>query len=686
MNKKVEVIQEGKNDCAAACLLSIIKYHGGNLDIESIKEIINTNRNGTNAYDLIEGSKRIGFDACGKKITFDNLIKEKNILPLIAHTKKHNMYHFVVIYKIDFKKNKILIMDPTIGLTYVSFNTFEKSFLNTILIFSIVKDLPKIKKENKLFKLIIESILKKKKEIIILSILSLLTFIFTIIDTFYYKILFDNKINERNIYYKYLILFIIILIIKNIIMFYRNKKRIKIDDILDKSINEYSLNKIFSLPYSYYKNKSTGEVVSRINDLEILKNLLSNLILNTFVNIFLIIISFIIIFIINKELVIISLIIIFSYFLIIKIFNTKYITHIRILSEEKGYYNELLTESIDNIESISNLNIIKDRLKVLNENYNTMLDLNKKISNLVNKENFLKNIIYEMGLIIIITIGMILVKNNKLNIGDLLLFYMLINFFISSIKELFDKHLEITFTLKKIERVNSLFISEEKNKETNNKIEGNIIVKNLNFTYGKDIKVLNNKNLIIKKGEKVLITGKSGCGKSTLIKIILKYLNNYKGEVFIGNKNLLSIDKSIINNSFNYIGQNERLFTDSFKNNITLNREVTEYEYEKILNTCELKTIRDKRKLKNDFMIEESGFNLSGGERQRIILARALIKKANFIIIDEALSEVNISVEEKIIKNIFESYKDKTIIYITHKKEIKRLFNRVYNLERSIYE
>ena len=156
--------------------------------------------------------------------------------------------------------------------------------------------------------------------------------------------------------------------------------------------------------------------------------------------------------------------------------------------------------------------------------------------------------------------------------------------------------------------------------------------------------------------------------------------------VLIGNKNLLSIDKSIINNSFNYIGQNEKLFTNTLKNNITLNRDITEYEYNKILNICNLKEVRDKRKLKDDFLIEESGFNLSGGERQRIILARALLKQTNYIIIDEALSEVNINIEEKIIKNLFNYYKDKTIIYISHKEEIKRLFSRVYNLERSMYE
>ena len=92
------------------------------------------------------------------------------------------------------------------------------------------------------------------------------------------------------------------------------------------------------------------------------------------------------------------------------------------------------------------------------------------------------------------------------------------------------------------------------------------------------------------------------------------------------------------------------------------------------------------RKNNDDFLIEESGFNLSGGEKQRIILARALLKHSNYIIIDEALSEVDVEIEKKIIKNINEYFKEKTIIYVSHKEEIQNLFKISYDVERRIYE
>lgn len=82
-------------------------------------------------------------------------------------------------------------------------------------------------------------------------------------------------------------------------------------------------------------------------------------------------------------------------------------------------------------------------------------------------------------------------------------------------------------------------------------------------------------------------------------------------------------------------------------------------------------------------IIEEDGFNISGGERQKIILARSILKDSEFIILDEALSEVGVEEEKEIIKKLFSYFKEKTIIYISHKKEIISMFKDKYKLERS---
>ena len=161
-----------------------------------------------------------------------------------------------------------------------------------------------------------------------------------------------------------------------------------------------------------------------------------------------------------------------------------------------------------------------------------------------------------------------------------------------------------------------------------------------------------------------IILGPSGVGKSTLLKKIKGYYS--------------SNDEDII-----YISQNEILFTDTIYNNILIANKNKE-DLDKVIDICELKGVIESRKLKGNSLIEENGYNLSGGEKQRIILARSIIKRPKLLLIDEGLSEVNIDLERKILKNIMNSYKDMIIVFVSHRKENIDLFDKVIDLERTI--
>lgn len=683
MKRKLVVLQEDKNDCAAASLLSIIRYYDGNLDLEYIRNLIHTSKNGTTAYDLINGSKEIGFYSFAKKISFSELIKESTFLPFIAHIKKNNMFHFVVIYKLDNIKNKILYMDPGIGFVTENYKTFETKYLKTLIYFSKVKDLPKIKKDNKILKIVLTSLFSNKKHLILLSILSFITFIFSLLDSFVYKYILDTPLKDINIYYKLSLIFISFIFIKNTFLYLRNKLSIKINHYIELNINEQTLKRLFCLPYSYYKNKSTGEIISRLNDLDSLKDLLANLILNTFVDILLITISFIVMFVLNKKLTLITLVIIILYIFIVKIYKNKFSTNIGLIQESKGMYTETLIESLEGLESINNLGAKDIFISKLKSKYKTLSDYMQILNFSFNKQHFFKNIIYDTGLILLLTSGITIVVKGIISIGDLMLIYMLISYFISIIKNLLDKEIEVSSIIKNTEKINNFLSQYKPENKTKEKITGDIKIKKLFFCYGADGKNIKVKNILLKEKEHILLTGKSGSGKSTILKMILGLVEGYKGFITIDGKNIKEINHSIIENSFIYVGQNEKIFTDTLKNNIVLGRNVNELEYNQVLELCELNELVNSRKFKNDFLIEEGGFNLSGGERQRIILARALLKNANYIFIDEALSEVNLELEKKIVKKILEKYKNKTIVYISHKDDMKELFSKIYNIERS---
>ena len=160
------------------------------------------------------------------------------------------------------------------------------------------------------------------------------------------------------------------------------------------------------------------------------------------------------------------------------------------------------------------------------------------------------------------------------------------------------------------------------------------------------------------------------------------YPNNKK--IFIDNKDINKISLKTIRQNVSYISQNEKLFTDTIRNNIILNRNISTDKFKKVCEITELDEFINTLYLGYETKIEENGLNISGGQRQRIILARALLKESNIILIDEALSEVDINLERRILKRLFLYYKDKTIIVISHRLDNLDLYDRLLKIENHI--
>ena len=183
--------QIGLKDCGVASLKMIIKYYGGDYPIENLRILTNTSKSGTNAYDLIEGAKKIGLDSAGYEVKLEEI--DSKILPVIAYTVIDKIYqHYVVIYEINYKKQELIIGDPATKLKKIKMEDFKKIYQNIIISFSPLKKLPLIK-EQPIIKEQIKLILSNnKKNIFSILILSIIITLLTTIITLSIKILLDN--------------------------------------------------------------------------------------------------------------------------------------------------------------------------------------------------------------------------------------------------------------------------------------------------------------------------------------------------------------------------------------------------------------------------------------------------------------------------------------------------------------
>ena len=209
-----------------------------------------------------------------------------------------------------------------------------------------------------------------------------------------------------------------------------------------------------------------------------------------------------------------------------------------------------------------------------------------------------------------------------------------------------------------------------------------IILKDVSFSYGDNTKEVFQKfNLEINKGEKLIIMGTSGSGKSTLIDIILGLLKPNSGQIIIDN-NDLSNTKYDLNNVIGYVPQQTFLFDDSIEKNISLEFNESKINYlnlKKALNFAKLTKFVEDKESKFKSFIGDDGSQISGGQKQRISIARAIYKDPQIIIFDEATNNLDEKTEIEIINEILK-LKEKTIIFITHNKNLIKYFDKVLDL------
>ncbi len=676
MSKYPFIKQEGIKDCGVSCLLMIIKYYNGFIPLEKLRDLTNTTKLGVSAYDLCEGAKEIGFSAEGLKVTIDKLNSEEIFLPIIAHVTINNYNHYVVIYKINYKHKYLIIGDPASKVKKVTFEDFETMWNGVIINLHPTRTIP-IETEESIISFILKYINPLKKLIINILLLSLLVTIFACISSFYFRFLLDSINTSKSYLFFMFLIFITISFLKLINSYFRNKLVIYLSEKLDINMSCDVYNKIIDLPYQYYRNRTTGEIVSRFNDLNVVKDVITKIILSIFLDLPLTIFCLVISFWTNINLALILLGLVLLYLIVTLIFNPIISKYINKLQRQNENNSSVIVESISGFESLKNLNIMDRFKKIFEDKYYKFVVNKFKFENIINNKQIISDFIFDIGTLIILYLGTINVFDNKFSLGTLMMFYTLSMYVTDGIKNILNLNVDYKEAKNSLKRVTGMFM-ESKDLGINNKFKGgNILVKNLNYSYRGDVDILKHINLKINKGDKVLITGSSGSGKSTLLKIIKKYYEVSNNNVFIDNIDLNYYTKTSIDNNINYISQNEMLFSDTLLNNLSLYEKKDVVEITKL---CEIDQIMNKHNIKFNYILEEDGFNLSGGERQRIILGRALIQDFEILLIDEGLSQMDVNLERRILKRLFKKYPDKTIIVVSHRLDNLDLYNHYIEL------
>lgn len=673
------VRQQDEKDCGVCSLLSIIRYYKGNVPLEQLRLDARTNNEGTTALNLVLASQKYGFDAVGMKVENLNDIKR---LPAIAHLNLKKGYsHYVVIEKVT--KDKIILMDPAKGKVVKFLWEFQKEWSGVVLIFYPKQKIIVLKNEVTLFTILKKIFVSEKNLIKIIVLVSFLLTIFTIALGYYFQMFNSLYLSKYPInYLKVLVLvFAIFTCFKLFLTYYRSYLENHLNKNIDCLITSDFLKHLFNLPLNVITSRKSGEILSRVNELTSIKGLITEIFITYTLDFLIVVITtFLLIRISSKLFLILFLTTIFYLFVGIitkkSIFEKAY-QNISIESE----FNNTILENIKMINSIKNLDAVDGTLNKIERKLTHYLYDTYKVNTILNKINIFKVSCYEIGFFLINTFGFYFVYKGIINMIDLITFNALLNLYFEPLKNIVDSIPKYSFMKASITKINDfLGVRAEILGEEASTDGYDISINNLNYSYNKYQNVLKSVNLNIKEGEFVLLQGASGSGKSTLCSILNKYITDYTGDILFGTMNYKDLSIKTIRDNIVYVGQNENIFTGSIKENITFGNKVSDLNFDKICKICKVDDVANKKTFRYESLIGSDEGNISGGEKQRIILARAVLKDFNVLILDEALSEVDIKLELEILKSIRENYKDKTIIYISHKK-YSNIFDKVINME-----
>ncbi len=441
-----------------------------------------------------------------------------------------------------------------------------------------------------------------------------------------------------------------------------------------------------TLPLSFFDQINTGELMSRIKeDIDNVWFTFGFALMFFVEQVFYFIIAGIILFGINRELtlLIVLLLPIIGYI--------AYKLEVRIdkvygeISDQGVRLNTTAQEDIAGIRVVKSFGRERHEIeKFFRENHRNY-ELNVKQAKTLASYGPWMDFLTNISIAIAITIGGLFVIRETMSVGTLVAFSTYVSMLVWPMRMLgwlINALSQCRASLKKIDR----FFKEKPEREVIGtpvmlkEIRGNVSFRDVSFKY-KDEYVLKNINFELKEGKTLAIMGTTGSGKTTLINLIGRFYEPWEGEILLDGVDIKNISLEVLRSAISYVPQDVFLFSDTVLENIRLGSQVPEEEIIKALETARAYNFVMNLPEGLDTIVGERGLGLSGGQKQRLSIARALVRRARILILDDVTSSLDMETEHYVQRAIEKHYGDFTKIIIAHRVSAVKNADEIIILE-----
>ena len=357
-------------------------------------------------------------------------------------------------------------------------------------------------------------------------------------------------------------------------------------------------------------------------------------------------------------------------------------------SNESNYLNkrmvtEHIQEGLDTIQEIKSYNQERDYLEKLDasiDTYEKVLTRNELVLGmLVNGSQS----VLKLGLASVIIVGANLLASGTVDLFTYLIFMVIGSRVYAPVSEVMNNIAALFYLDVRINRMNEMEALPVQNGTTEFTPQGyDIEFRLVDFAYEQGKQILNNLSFIARQGEKTALVGPSGSGKSTAARLAARFWDIQSGKITLGGQDISRIDPETLLKNYSVVFQDVVLFNASIMDNIRIGkRDATDEEVRRVARLAQCDEFVTKMPQGYQTIIGENGETLSGGERQRISIARALLKDAPIVLLDEATASLDVENETKIQAGISELVRNKTVLIIAHRMRTVANADKIVVLE-----
>lgn len=686
-------------DCGPTCLRIISKYYGKGIQLQQIRNLSETTREGSSLLGLSNAAENLGFKSLGIKTDFQTFAEEIP-LPCIVHWNK---VHFVVVYKID-KLGKVYVSDPSYGLItyekeeFIKFWIGENANETTEEGVALLLETTPAFYQNEFdeansktsFSFLSRYLLKYKSLIFQLSVGLLGGSLLSLILPFLTQSIVDVGIQNQDLNFIYLVLLaqIMVFLGRTGIEVIRSWILLHLSTRINISIISDFFIKLMKLPISFFDTRMTGDIMQRINDHHRIEQLLTNSSLNTLFSLVNLIIYSIVLLFYDYKLFLVYLAGAFLYIGWITFFLKK--------RKELDYkrFSQVSQEQSKVIELINGMQEIKMHNAEKQKRWDweflqiKLFKIQIKSLSLEQWQSVGGNFINQMKDILVSFLSAKLVLSGNLTLGMMLSVQYIIGQLNSPLFQLVEFIRQTQDAKISLERLGEIHDKEDEENTDEQYIteipQKDLEIQDVSFRYiGSNSFVFENLDVTIPYQKTTAIVGASGSGKTTLLKLLMKFYEPNSGDIKIGNTDLQKISPRFWRDHCGVVMQEGYVFNDTIANNIAIGEDyIDKSKLRKAVEIANIKDFVEGLPLSYNTKIGNEGVGVSGGQKQRLFIARAVYKSPEYIFFDEATSALDANNEKVIMENLEQFFKGKTAVVIAHRLSTVKHADKIIVLDK----